>query len=320
MKQGIWVGHWFHILAIYGVLWIPASYLIEHGSTAPRLEQLKELSFELTPLLLVLVGWGLLRRMNAFRKLAIVTCGLILCFGLHRLVTGLHVPDQWDMRHMGGERSSAMNLIEGSCLLVIFGFPLIVLILPKARQAFRGNPDETDVHGAWRIPSRYAGYTLTALFLCGISTLYEISIVQVRTVMYEKRWNYKINKRGFLGPLWISRVAYLEPVREGEKYYVTRWSITEVENNIKSEGRRVHVAHVRQFGTTYYPSRPCLLGPPSEPIGTANIQIIRKDESTFIVPRRISQSTLMKAMGLIHYAKDADDLSRRLEELLPPLK
>ena len=230
-------------------------------------------------------------------------------------MSGVFANDPWNTYWVGDSRSAWPLILEGSFLVLIFGTPLFLLLLSKTRQAYRERSDFPEEHRKLLRPSRLATVLLGGLLLSGVFAGYDANVIRVsvRRIYIKRhdglwhRWQSDVETICFgyyRDPHYLRRVVIKENVPASEKPSTSPIILPRGESS----------GWVSDLYLLYF------LRPPVDPVTLPNIFIVRKNHSVISVPRRATLDNISRILQTKDEAEDADDLARRLEELLPLLE
>jgi hypothetical protein len=318
MRAGTAVGHYFRILALVSLLWMPVSILMGRG-----------VSIDATFILLFWVGQGLLRRRERARKIAIAFCGFCVTIAIVLLVQAIVSPIGPAFRMRGGSVTATVAIFESGRFLMFFLPPLVLLLLPSTRLAYRGESASLATSYSWtRVHT--AAHVLGAALLIALGLLHEHSIGRTSVSRTLTAMIYGQTAQG------VSVVSVFRDEDSNTDLFITSWvlgehssagyegnSWTPGSGSLGFPGERSPVLLIGPHEIQPLDPRPAryLRGVDSvaEPIKQANILIVRSDGRVIRVQRRISLQTLRIAENAIRGSKDFDEVQQKLETILPPL-
>lgn len=309
MNPGVFVGHYFRILAFVSLLALPVSLLMGKGP-----------SIDLSFILLFWVGRGLVQFREKVRKVAVWICGVCVALATGGIVQALISSEGPSLKVQGGVVTTALAVFACGRILLLFLPAYVLLLLPVTRHAYRVHTEsEPATDNPWTGRSTaYHVLGAAVLIAFGISSEYSRGKTSIsRTSSFLRYGEAAIR---------CSVLTHFRDETSKTTLFVSSWVLGEHNSTADNGGSaRSGAAELRIGPFEVHPPDPrpshYLRGVDSfpEPLNQANILIVRADGRIIIVPRRVSATTIAQAEKVIEGSKDFDDIQRRIEALLPPL-
>jgi len=297
MRTARLAGHYFNVLGAATVLGMIAGPIFEDS-----------LHIDLTFILYIWVGMGLLDGRPWSRKVAIVLTSLGVLF-----VAGYLVSLLWATGPVTGARSELrtplLASIHGGIILLLLLPPLILLLLPGTRRWFAEQRFGPPTPYLLKTPV-IAVYLLAACVPIAAGIALERSPGTLMPSSSCGTFTYGERKTGIVAEGW------LEDEATGRPLYIT-WLVF-AESNSYGSPREGHIL----FGPhriAVPESKPVryLFSPPHLEAPGGNVLLVREDGTVTRLARRVTPGQLESAQDAAHGVPDFDELRERLESLLP---